>query len=193
MADKGGTSTDIDSRSEAATGIRSTVDGTPERTGGIAAQLVDAACSVAEALVEEQKLRFGQRVSGIADALRSAVDPLDQSANRFASRYIERAANEAENLSRKVREQRWSELLAETEDLARREPVLYVLGAFATGFLIGRLMGAPLTRPEPEGVVAGSAAQSSQTVVAAVASGSRTAAGERGVETTQAPGAEEIR
>jgi len=193
MAGNGGTSSDIGSQREAAAQVGSTVDRTPERAGGIVAQLVDATCSVVEALVEEQKLRFGERASGIADALRSAVDPLDRSANRLASGYIARAANEAESFSRRVRERRWDELLAETEDLARREPVLFVLGAFATGFLIGRLVGAPASRSKAEGVEAVSAGQTSQTVVAAVASGSRTAAGEPDIETTQPPGAEEIR
>jgi hypothetical protein len=194
MADKDDASSEISGRREEAARIHSTEgDRGPERAEGILAQLVDAACSAAESLAEEQKRRLGQRVSGIAEALRSAVHPLDRSENRIVSRYVEQAANEAENFARKIREHRWNELLAETEDLARRQPTLFVLGAVATGFLIGRLVGAPANRPQLRADVVGSSGQAAESVVAAVSSGSRTAAGEPRVESTQPPGAAEMR
>src|SRR5260370_23324235 len=92
---------------------------------------------------------MADRVSGMAKALRSAAQPLDESQNRVIARYLEEGAAQVEGLSRTIRERHWGELVADTEDFARRQPTWFVLGAVATGFVVGRILWASTGGPRP--------------------------------------------
>jgi ElaB/YqjD/DUF883 family membrane-anchored ribosome-binding protein len=117
-----------------------------ERAKTILSELLDAARSVAETILEDQKQRTAERVSGMAEAVRSAAQSLDRSENRAIARYADQAADRIEDLSGLIRERQWSEIVADTEDLARRQPTLFALGAAAIGFLAGRLLAVPTDR-----------------------------------------------
>ena len=117
-----------------------------ERAKTILSELLDAARSAAETILEDQKQRTAERVSGMAEAVRCAAQSLDRSENRAIARYADQAADRIEDLSRLIRERQWSEIVADTEDLARRQPTLFVLGAAAIGFLAGRLLAVPTDR-----------------------------------------------
>src|SRR5712671_6917068 len=97
-----------------------------ERETSVVAEFVDAARSAAESLLEAQKQQVAEKASGIAEALRSAAHSLDQSQNRAIAGYMDQAADHVENISRTVRERRWNEIVADTEDFARRQPTLFV-------------------------------------------------------------------
>ena len=117
-----------------------------ERAKTILSELLDAARSAAETILEDQKLRTAERVSGVAEAVRCAAQSLDRSENRAIARYADQAADRIEDLSGLIRERQWSEIVADTEDLARRQPTLFALGAAAIGFLAGRLLAVPTDR-----------------------------------------------
>ena len=78
--------------------------------------------------------------------MRCAAQSLDRSENPAIARYADQAADRIEDFSGLIRERRWSEIVADTEDLARRQPTLFVLGAAAVGFLAGRLLAVPTDR-----------------------------------------------
>jgi ElaB/YqjD/DUF883 family membrane-anchored ribosome-binding protein len=154
-----------------ATGVHST------DSGSVVTEFLDAARSAAESLLQEQKRQIADRVSGIARALQSAAQPLHESQSRVVARYLEEGAAQVHSLSRRMHERHWGELVADTEDFARRQPTWFVLGAVATGFVLGRFLwtsagerqhGAPRSR----------SSEPARTVTAAVSSGSGTAAGE---------------
>ena len=117
-----------------------------ERAKTILSELLDAARSAAETILEDQKQRTAERVSGMAEAVRCAAQSLDRSENRAIARYADQAADRIEDLSGLIRERQWSEIVADTEDLARRQPTLFALGAAAIGFLAGRLLAVPTDR-----------------------------------------------
>ena len=117
-----------------------------ERAKTILSELLDAARSVAETILEDQKQRTAERVSGMAEAVRCAAQSLDRSENRAIARYADQAADRIEDFSGLIRERQWSEIVADTEDLARRQPTLFALGAAAIGFLAGRLLAVPTDR-----------------------------------------------
>src|SRR5260370_41385627 len=94
---------------------------------------------------------MADRVSGMAKALRSAAQPLDESQNRVIARYFEEGAAQVEGLSRTIRERHWGELVADTEDFARRQPPWFVLGAVATAFVLGRLLWTSTGGAPPHG------------------------------------------
>jgi ElaB/YqjD/DUF883 family membrane-anchored ribosome-binding protein len=180
MADRNDGSSSMISQNGTAERAHSTVGGGGERAEGVVAEFVDAARSAAESLLEEQKQQVAEKVSGIAEALRSAADPLGRSQNRMIARYIAEAADQVGGFSRKLRERRWNELVAETEDFARRQPTLFVLGAVATGFLVGRLLWASTAAQRHwDGTARVSpTSETARAVTAAVSSGSGTSSGE---------------
>jgi ElaB/YqjD/DUF883 family membrane-anchored ribosome-binding protein len=159
-------------------GVHSTTDMEREYGESVVTEFLDAARSAAESLLEEQKRQIADRVSGMAKALRSAAQPLDEAQNRVIARYLEEGAAQVEGLSRTIRERHWGELVADTEDFARRQPTWFVLGAVATGFVLGRLLWTSAGGRRHDAARSSRSSESARTVTAAVSSGSGTAAGE---------------
>lgn len=154
-----------------------TIETGGERAASVVAEFLDAARSAAESLLEEQKRQIADRVSGAGEALRSAVAPLDRSQNGIMARFVEQAADRVENFSRSLRGRRWNDLVADTEDYARRQPTLFVLGAIATGFALGRLLWTATGRRQQSQEPTRSG-ETTRAVTAAVSSGSGAAAGD---------------
>ena len=146
--------------------------------GSVVTEFLDAARSAAESLLEEQKRQIADRISGVAEALRSAARPLDESQSHVIARYLEEGAAQVHSLSRRMHERHWGELVADTEDFARRQPTWFVLGAVATGFVVGRLLWTAAGGRRHDGTWSSQTREPARTVTAAVSSGSNTAAGE---------------
>jgi hypothetical protein len=105
--------------------------------------IVEFACATRAAALtaaDERKQRAAEQVGGIAEALRSASRSLARSQIPTAARYTDRAAEQIEEVARALRERRWGELVEDVEQVARRQPALFVAGAVAIGFLIGRFL-----------------------------------------------------
>jgi ElaB/YqjD/DUF883 family membrane-anchored ribosome-binding protein len=167
----------------------------PERFTNVVAEFVDAARSAAESLLEEQKRQVADRVSGVAAALQSAANSLAHSQNALVARYVEQAAGQVEDISRMVRDRRWNEIAAETEDFARRRPTLFVVGAAAAGFLVGRLLWAATNGVRDRSGTTGLSSPSETTsdVTAAVSSSVGQVAGEVSGDQTLSSGTMETR
>jgi ElaB/YqjD/DUF883 family membrane-anchored ribosome-binding protein len=148
-----------------------TVETGRERAASVVTEFLDSARSAAESLLEEQKRQVADRVSGVGEALLSAVSPLDRSQNALIARFLEQAADRVENFSRTLRGRRWTDLVADTEGYARRQPTLFVLGAIATGFVLGRLLWTATGRRQ-QSEEASRSGETTRTVTAAVSSGS---------------------
>ena len=136
---------------------------------------------------------MAEKASGITEALRSAASSLEQSQNRALAGYVDQAADQVENISRTVRERRWNEIVADTEDFARRQPTLFVLGAVATGFLVGRFLWASTGGRHYRGDAEASRSETTRQVSAAVSSGSGIDAGEAVDHGAGSPGVMEDR
>jgi ElaB/YqjD/DUF883 family membrane-anchored ribosome-binding protein len=151
-----------------------------ERAASVIAEFADAARSAAESLLEEQKQQIADKVSGIAEALHCAAQSLDRSQNRSIAGYVDQAADQIENITRTLRQRRWNEIIADTEDFARRQPTLFVLGAAAAGFLLGRLLWASADerRNRSGATRASSQGETTPVATAAVSSSCGTGAGE---------------
>ncbi|HUC67937.1 MAG TPA: hypothetical protein VMA53_21145 [Stellaceae bacterium] len=102
-------------------------------------QMRDAAQSV----LNEQKGRVADAVHGLAEALRHTAHTLERDENPAVARYADQAAAQIDRFSETVRRRELADLLAGTGDFARRRPSLFVAGAVATGFVIGRLLAQP--------------------------------------------------
>jgi ElaB/YqjD/DUF883 family membrane-anchored ribosome-binding protein len=162
----------------AAARVDSTMDTDRGYGGSVITEFLDAARSAAESLLEEQKRQIADRISGVAEALRSAARPLDESQSRVIARYLEEGAAQVDTLSRNMRERHWGELVADTEDFARRRPTLFVLGAVATGFVVGRLLWTSAGGRRHDAAGSSRSGEPPRTVTAAISSATGTAAGE---------------
>jgi len=148
-------------------------DDTPpglERARAIVAEFACATKSAVLSLVNGQKQCAAQQVGGAAEAVRAAARSLERSQSPTGARYADRAAEQIEELSRSLRARRWGEIIGEVESVARRQPVLFVIGAVAAGFLAGRFLSIPThhdNAPLSEGVLT-----PTEAVTAAVSSAS---------------------
>ena len=111
-------------------------DAFEQGAGRIGEQMREAA----EELLREQKERVAAAVHGLADALRQAAHTFEREESRVAARYIDRAAAQIDRLSEAMRRQTLRDVLASAEDIARRQPALFVTGAVAIGFVVGRVL-----------------------------------------------------
>jgi ElaB/YqjD/DUF883 family membrane-anchored ribosome-binding protein len=146
--------------------------------GSVVTEFLDAARSAAESLLEEQKRQIADRISGVAESLKSAARPLDESQSRVIARYLEEGAMQVDSFSRRMRERHWGELVADTQDFAQRQPTWFVLGAVATGFVVGRLLWSSTSGGQHNADWSSRSSAPPRTVTAAISSATGTAAGD---------------
>jgi len=119
-----------------------------EEARGVVGQLFGDVRHAAEEMLEERKDRAAQSVHGFAEALRRTADNL-RGENETVARYAERAAETVDRFSETLHGRRFGEMVAELDELARRQPALFLIGAVAAGFVAGRFMAGSAER-EPE-------------------------------------------
>jgi hypothetical protein len=112
----------------------------------IAAELVEASRSAVQSILDEQKQGAGRQITGVAAAVRSAAQSLDQTDTPGLARYIDQMAGGIERFGNRLRERGWSELGDDIKALAQRQPALFIAGAVIAGFLAGRFLWASQNR-----------------------------------------------
>lgn len=101
---------------------------------------VDQAKHQAKSVLDEQKSRTAEQLGGIAGALRQTGEQLQEQDNPMVAQYAQSAADQIERFSNYLQTAEVSELWRETQNLARRQPELFVAGALAGGFLLARFL-----------------------------------------------------
>jgi len=101
---------------------------------------VDQAKRQAKSTLDEQKSRTAEQLGGIAGALRQTGEQLQGQDNAMVAQYAQGAADQIERFSNYLQTADVSELWRETQNLARRQPELFVAGALAGGFLLARFL-----------------------------------------------------
>ena len=110
------------------------------------ARLGDQMREAAESLLHEQQERVAEAVHGLAEALRQAAETLEREERDVAARYADQAAAQIDRLSETMRQRHLRDMLANAEDFARRQPALFIVGAVAIGFVVGRVLARPAER-----------------------------------------------
>lgn len=113
-----------------------------------AAALVDQAQQVAQTTATTQKERAAETLGALAQTLRDSGSSMREQQPQIAS-IADQAAQRVEGISTYVREHDVNELVGEAERFARREPLIFVGGAFALGFLASRFLKAAM--PQGQG------------------------------------------
>ena len=94
-------------------------------------------------LFQEKKERVAVAVAGFADAFRQAAGALDRNRQPGAAVYAEHVAARIERVSAGVRNLYVGDMVASATRFAHRHPTLFVAGAIAAGFVLGRLLNRP--------------------------------------------------
>jgi hypothetical protein len=121
---------------EAASAARGTADRLKHR----ARDAVDNAREKAREVAGEQKNVAAERLTGFADALRTASSDLDEQGQTVASAIVRQAADGLENVSGAMRSSNVDDLVGSVENFARRQPVIFLGSALLAGFGIARFM-----------------------------------------------------
>lgn len=131
----GGTSYETDSLgsspSDTGTDVRS-------RARHLVDNVRSTATEKAEERISEQKYRAADSLGNVAQSLRTASQQLPDDGGM--SRYMAQAANQVDNLASFLNNRDVAELFDEVESLARRQPAVFVGGAFALGVLGARFL-----------------------------------------------------
>jgi len=103
----------------------------------LASEAVDRAKEVANREVSEQREKSAGEIRKLAGALHRTSDELGDT---IAAPYVERAADMLDRLSSSVRDTSVTDAVRATERFARREPLLFLGGAFVVGLFAARFL-----------------------------------------------------
>lgn len=150
-----------------ANGSTKSLTGAQPKTGGNQAtgrDLKHAAQHQAEnakdqirSLAEVGKDRVAEKLDHVARALRSVGDNLRDEEQEDLSQYTAAASDGVERVSRYLREHEAIDLADGMERIARRQPLMYLGGAFVAGLALGRFFksSAPEQTSSEEGYATG--------------------------------------
>jgi hypothetical protein len=94
----------------------------------------------AAAQINSQKDRATDRLGTMAQAVRQSTQQLREQHHETVASYVEQAADHIERLSQRLRQKDVGTLLADAQQLARRQPALFVGSAFALGVIVARFL-----------------------------------------------------
>jgi uncharacterized protein YjbJ (UPF0337 family) len=112
------------------------VQQTREMTG----QALDRARSEVKSQISSQKDRAAGALGSVADAIRMTGQNLQQGDQAGIAQYADRAAEMVDGLTGYLREHDVDDLITEVESFARRQPALFLGGAFMLGFCAARFL-----------------------------------------------------
>ena len=105
-----------------------------------AEQIGEDAKRQGQAYAEEQKRYVSDEMHGAADALHGAADKFREHEQERIARYIDQAATSLDDISSSLRQQDFDQLLNKTQNFAREQPAIFLGGAVAIGFALGRFL-----------------------------------------------------
>lgn len=138
-----GPATTGDVAAQARAAARQTADQAKDKAGELAGQ----AREQIDSQLASQKDRVAEGLGSVAQALRQTGDGLRERDQHGLTGYVERAADQVESLSSYLRERDMGRMVDDVERYARREPALFLGGAFVLGLLGARFLKA--SRPQP--------------------------------------------
>lgn len=122
--------------SKVATGARDLTDEAKQ----VAGDVMDQAKKSAEISIASGKDRAAESLGDVAGALRQAGQHLRSQDKAGLTDYVVRAADKVEAASLYLQRRTLSDVLGDVGGFARREPALFLGGAFALGVLGGRFL-----------------------------------------------------
>ena len=106
-----------------------------------ASTVVQQVQQLAETNVSSQKQRVSDTLDAVAQTLRDSGEGVRDQQPQIAS-VVDQAAQRVEKFSTFIRDRDVNELVSEAENFARREPLIFLGGALAVGFIAARFVKA---------------------------------------------------
>lgn len=138
-------------------GPSSSVEGERPDIEGKARETAEKARSQVLSLAETGREELAEQIGGLGRALRSSSETLRNEEQGQAGYYSELLADQAERVSRFLRDHDSSDLIGRVEGFARRQPALFLGGCVIAGLALGRFLKASPgeSAPLPLGVTGG--------------------------------------
>lgn len=121
------------------------VDQVQEQAG----QVADRARQQATSRLDDQKERATGSLTSVAQALRQTGQHLREQDQGLAGDYTDQAAERIEQFAGYLRRRDLNRLIGDAEDLGRRQPALFLGGAFALGLLGARFLKSSTPQTQP--------------------------------------------
>ena len=132
--------------SQAGKKVAETASVAKEQAKRTVAQVSDQAKSNVDVRMGE----VGQELGTVAQAVRQTSQELGAQDQPAIAQYGTRIADQIEQVSNYLTERGVEEVLSDTENLARRQPALFLGGAFMLGLLVGRFLRSSNRQPSFE-------------------------------------------
>jgi ElaB/YqjD/DUF883 family membrane-anchored ribosome-binding protein len=135
---------------ETAQDLKGTAQDVMQQTKDTAGQVVDQAKEQAVSRMDDRKDQMVQSFGSVADALRQASKHLKENEQSPIAQYADKAADRVEQWAENLRGKDVQEIMRDVEDYARRQPALFLGGAFVVGLLAARFLKSTAHRDEAE-------------------------------------------
>ncbi len=103
-------------------------------------QITGKAQSQAKSMAAERKGQAAEKLGSVAHALRQTAQQLHGQQQSAVARYADSAAEKVDQFSTYLREQNIDKIIGDAEDFARRQPGLFLGGAFFAGLALSRFL-----------------------------------------------------
>ena len=126
-------------------GAAETLSNVKDTVGAAAGEAVGQAKEKAGSVLDEQKTNLASGITSVADSIRQVGENLSNANENnqvaaFAGKYSDTLAQQVEKFSNYIDEKEITELARDVEQFARRNPLMFVGGAFALGILAARFL-----------------------------------------------------
>jgi hypothetical protein len=102
--------------------------------------MMDRVKQGAAAQLSSQKDRATDGLGSLAEAVRKTSQPLRDSNQGTLAEYVEQVAERIERFSTDLRQRDLGDLMSDVHRFARRQPALFIGGAFAAGVIAARFL-----------------------------------------------------
>lgn len=102
----------------------------------------------ARSALNDQKRATADEMGGMAQAAHRAAEQLENEDRGVAANYVHTAADALDRFSGTLREGDINSLVHQTQNFARRQPLLFFGGSIAVGFMVGRFFNSSATGSE---------------------------------------------
>jgi hypothetical protein len=116
-----------------------------------AGQAADQARQQATSFASAQKDKASQSLGSVAQALRQTGQQMGDQGQGPASRLSETAADQLDRMAGYLNARDVSQIVAEVEQFARRQPAIFLGSAFALGFMASRFLKSSPPAEAPDG------------------------------------------
>ncbi|MEX1016540.1 MAG: hypothetical protein WDZ31_07330 [Phycisphaeraceae bacterium] len=110
------------------------------KTRSAAASARDRVSHQAHDISEKGKHRAAEAIGDIATAIREAGHKLHDENQEGPARYVDQAADQIDSVARYLEQHDVNDLVESAEDMARRQPLIFLGAAFATGLIAARFL-----------------------------------------------------